>query len=105
MLTLDEADDLIALAEERHLKFSIGYSQRFNAKQALIKRSLDDGSLGQPVSVLISRHITHAGWVTRSGRESNCHRLRWRRHTTSKSPCGASSRPVSSGCTRRQLMA
>jgi predicted dehydrogenase len=57
-LTLDEADDLIALAEERHLKFSIGYSQRFNAKQALIKRSLDDRSLGQPVSVLISRHIT-----------------------------------------------
>jgi scyllo-inositol 2-dehydrogenase (NAD+) len=57
-LTLDEADDLIALSEARQLKFTIGYSQRFNNKQALIKRSLADGTLGKPVSVLISRHIT-----------------------------------------------
>jgi predicted dehydrogenase len=57
-LTLAEADELIGLAEERQLKFSVGYSQRFNAKQALIKRSLEEGTLGQPVSVLISRHIT-----------------------------------------------
>jgi predicted dehydrogenase len=51
-LTLDEADELIALAEGRGLKFTIGYSQRFNAKQALVKRSLEDGTLGEPVSVL-----------------------------------------------------
>jgi predicted dehydrogenase len=56
-LRLEEADELIALAEERGLKFTIGYSQRFNAKQALARRSLMDGSLGDPVSVLISRHI------------------------------------------------
>lgn len=57
-LTLDEADELIGLAEERGLKFAIGYSQRFNPKQALVKRSIDDGTLGTPVSGLVSRHIT-----------------------------------------------
>jgi len=57
-LTLDEADELVALAERHRLKFTIGYSQRFNAKQALVKRSLDDGTLGEPVSALVSRHIT-----------------------------------------------
>ena len=57
-LTLEEADELIELAESRGLKFTIGYSQRFNTKQALVKRSLEDGTLGEPVTVLVSRHIT-----------------------------------------------
>lgn len=57
-LTLDEADHLIEEADGRGLKFTIGYSQRFNPKQALAKRSLADGTLGRPVSALISRHIT-----------------------------------------------
>lgn len=57
-ITLDEADELIAIAERQGLKFTIGYSQRFNAKQALVKRSMDEGVLGDPVSVLISRHIS-----------------------------------------------
>lgn len=56
-LALEEADELIAISESKGLKFTIGYSQRFNSKQALAKRSIDDGSLGEPVSVLISRHI------------------------------------------------
>ncbi len=56
-LTLDEADELIALAEARNLKFSIAYSQRFNNKQSLAKRSLLDGSIGDPTSILVSRHI------------------------------------------------
>ncbi len=59
-LTLDEADELLALADAGGLKFTIGYSQRFNAKQAMIKRSIDDGTLGQVSSVLISRHITRS---------------------------------------------
>jgi predicted dehydrogenase len=59
-LGLEEADDLIELAESQDLKFTIGYSQRFNAKQALAKRSLRDGTLGDPVSVLVSRHITRS---------------------------------------------
>jgi len=57
-LTIEEADQLIEEAARRRLRFTVGYSQRFNPKQALIKRSLADGTLGTPVSVLISRHIT-----------------------------------------------
>lgn len=57
-LTLDEADDLIGVAERNNLKFTIGYSQRFNTKQAMVKRSILDGTIGTPVSALASRHIT-----------------------------------------------
>jgi len=59
-LSLEEADELIEIAEAKGLKFTIGYSQRFNAKQALAKSSLDDGTLGDPVSVLVSRHISRS---------------------------------------------
>lgn len=59
-ITLEEADELIELAESKGLKFTIGYSQRFNAKQALAKRSFNDGTLGDPVSILVSRHITRS---------------------------------------------
>jgi scyllo-inositol 2-dehydrogenase (NAD+) len=59
-ITLEEADELIDTADGKRLKFTIGYSQRFNPKQALVKRSLNDGTLGDPVSVLISRHITRS---------------------------------------------
>jgi scyllo-inositol 2-dehydrogenase (NAD+) len=57
-LELREADELIALANEKKLFFTIGYSQRFNPKFAYVKRSIDDGTIGQPVSALVSRHIT-----------------------------------------------
>jgi predicted dehydrogenase len=56
-LRLDEADELIETAEANDLKFTIGYSQRFSAKQALAKRSIDDGTLGEPTAILVSRHI------------------------------------------------
>jgi scyllo-inositol 2-dehydrogenase (NAD+) len=59
-LTLEEADELVEIAESSDLKFTIGYSQRFNPKQAMVKRSLEDGTLGDPVSVLVSRHITRS---------------------------------------------
>jgi scyllo-inositol 2-dehydrogenase (NAD+) len=59
-LTLDEADELIGLADARNLKLTIGYSQRFNAKQAMIKRAVDDGTLGRITSILLSRHITRS---------------------------------------------
>jgi predicted dehydrogenase len=57
-LELSEADELIALARANKLLFTIGYSQRFNPKFAYVKRSIDDGTIGQPVSALVSRHIT-----------------------------------------------
>jgi predicted dehydrogenase len=57
-LELAEADELISLARQKSLLFTIGYSQRFNPKFAYVKRSIDDGTIGQPVSALVSRHIT-----------------------------------------------
>ena len=57
-LTLKEADELIDLASVNNLKFTIGYSQRFNPKFAYVKKSLTDGTLGEPVSALVSRHIS-----------------------------------------------
>src|SRR5438045_3915677 len=57
-LELAEADELIAMARERQLKFTIGYSQRFNPKFAYVRKSIRDGTIGRPVSALVSRHIT-----------------------------------------------
>ena len=59
-LTLGEADDLIDLAEAGGLKLTIGYSQRFNAKQAMVKRSITAGTLGDVTSILLSRHISRS---------------------------------------------
>jgi scyllo-inositol 2-dehydrogenase (NAD+) len=57
-LSLAEADELIAVARERKLKFTVGYSQRFNPKFAYVRKSIRNGSIGRPVSALVSRHIT-----------------------------------------------
>ena len=59
-IELAQADELIALANGRGLKFSIGYSQRFNTKFAYVRRCVRDGSIGKPVSVLVSRHISRS---------------------------------------------
>jgi predicted dehydrogenase len=59
-LELHEADELIALATSKDLLFTIGYSQRFNPKFAYVKRSIDDGTIGRPISALVSRHITRS---------------------------------------------
>ena len=56
-LELHEADELIAIARKNALKFTIGYSQRFNPKFAYVKKCATDGTLGKPVSALVSRHI------------------------------------------------
>jgi scyllo-inositol 2-dehydrogenase (NAD+) len=57
-LELSEADELINLARTKGLLFTIGYSQRFNPKFAYVKRSINDGVIGQPVTALVSRNIT-----------------------------------------------
>ena len=67
-MTLDEADELIALSRKKNLKFTIGYSQRFNAKYAYVRQSVKDGTIGRPVSALVSRHITRGLGKKISGR-------------------------------------
>ena len=57
-LELWEADELIQLAKRNNLKFTIGYSQRFNPKVAFAKKKITDGTLGKVVSVLVSRHLS-----------------------------------------------
>jgi scyllo-inositol 2-dehydrogenase (NAD+) len=59
-MTLWEADELIAIAREKRLKFTIGYSQRFNPKQAYVKKCIADGTLGEPVSAMVSRHLSRS---------------------------------------------
>ena len=59
-LELWEADTLITLAKRANLKFTIGYSQRFNTKIAYAKKKITDGTLGKPVSVMVSRHLSRS---------------------------------------------
>ena len=63
-----EADDLISLSVEKKLKFTIGYSQRFNPKFAYVRKCVRDGTIGKPVSALVSRHITRGLGTKISGR-------------------------------------
>ena len=67
-VTLAEADELISLAKKKNLKFTIGYSQRFNPKYAYVRRCIRDGTIGKPVSALVSRHITRGLGKKISGR-------------------------------------
>jgi len=67
-MTLAEADELIATARTKNLKFTIGYSQRFNPKYAYVRRCIRDGTIGRPVTALVSRHITRGLGKKISGR-------------------------------------
>jgi len=67
-IDLWEADELITLARRANLKFTIGYSQRFNPKYAYAKKKLADGTLGEPVSALVSRHLSRSLGKKISGR-------------------------------------
>jgi predicted dehydrogenase len=67
-MTLEEADELIELKNGKNLKFSIGYSQRFNPKFAYVRQCIRDGTIGRPVSALVSRHITRSLGSKISGR-------------------------------------
>jgi predicted dehydrogenase len=67
-LELAEADELVALARKNNLKFSIGYSQRFNPKFAYVRKCIREGTIGRPVSALVSRHITRSLGKKISGR-------------------------------------
>jgi predicted dehydrogenase len=67
-LTLAEADELIDLSKKKKLKFTIGYSQRFNPKFAYVRKCVRDATIGRPVTALVSRHITRMLGTKISGR-------------------------------------
>ncbi len=56
--TEDEADELIALAERKKLHLTVGYSQRFNPRIAFIRKVIQSGEIGEPVTCLSSRNVT-----------------------------------------------
>jgi predicted dehydrogenase len=59
-LALKEADEMMALAKKESVKFTIGYTQRFNPKYAYVKQSLVNGTLGRPVTALVSRNVSRS---------------------------------------------
>jgi predicted dehydrogenase len=59
-MELFEADELIQIAKRNGVKFTIGYSQRFNTKVAYAKKKITDGTLGKTVSVMVSRHLSRS---------------------------------------------
>jgi myo-inositol 2-dehydrogenase/D-chiro-inositol 1-dehydrogenase len=59
-LELFEADELIEIARRSNLKFTIGYSQRFNPRLAYAKKKIAERTLGKPVSVMVSRHLSRS---------------------------------------------
>ncbi|MCC7104828.1 MAG: Gfo/Idh/MocA family oxidoreductase [Chloroflexi bacterium] len=67
-IKLSEADELLRLAREAGVKFTIGYTQRFNPKFAYLKQCVTEGKLGRPVSALISRHLTRSLGAKIAGR-------------------------------------
>ena len=102
---LHEADELIAISRQNGVKFTIGYSQRFNHKFAYVKKSIADGTIGRPVSALVQRATSRAAWARKSPAGPSSLRLPWKRPTISTSSFGASSRPSRCGCTRRSITA
>src|SRR5260221_4164139 len=56
------------MAKSKNLKFTIGYSQRFNPKFAYVRKCIRDATIGKPVTALVSRHITRMLGKKISGR-------------------------------------
>ncbi|MBS7541896.1 Gfo/Idh/MocA family protein [Ancylobacter oerskovii] len=59
-MELWEANELIELSQRNRVKFTIGYSQRFNPKIAYAKKKIADGTLGRVVNVMVSRHLSRS---------------------------------------------
>ncbi len=59
-LEMWEAGELIEIARRNRVKFTIGYSQRFNPKIAYARKKIADGTLGRVVSVMVSRHLSRS---------------------------------------------
>ncbi len=56
--TIEEAEAAYDLADAKALKISIGYSRRFDPRYVYVKKALNEGTIGDPVTCLVSRHST-----------------------------------------------
>jgi len=59
-LALKEADEMMSLAKKAGLKLTIGYTQRFNPKYAYVKQCLVNGTLGRPITAMVSRNVSRS---------------------------------------------
>ena len=66
--TIEEADRALALARQRNLKITLGYSRRFDPRYAYIHKALKGGLIGEPVTCHISRHATRELGLKITGR-------------------------------------
>jgi len=53
-----ETDEAIAIAEDRGVQLSVGYTRRFDPKYAYVNAAIKRGDIGEPVTCLVSRNIT-----------------------------------------------
>jgi predicted dehydrogenase len=60
VLSLDEADDIVATAKQNDCTAFIGYTQRFRKRYLLAKQSIDAGQLGNVVMALGKIYVTRA---------------------------------------------
>ena len=104
-LELYEADELIAIAKRNHVKFTIGYSQRFNTKFAYAKKKLERRHPrqagvgdGEPASVAQPRQEDRKPGAAVARRDGI-------RHTISISCSGSLSPPSPSASIRKGPMA
>jgi scyllo-inositol 2-dehydrogenase (NAD+) len=53
-----ETDEAIAIAEDRGVQLSVGYTRRFDPKYAYVNAAIKRGDIGEPVTCVVSRNIT-----------------------------------------------
>jgi UDP-N-acetylglucosamine 3-dehydrogenase len=53
--TVEEIDDLIGLAKERSRVLAVGHVERFNPAVRQLRRLIDDGKVGEPLSLVARR--------------------------------------------------
>ena len=54
--TLEEAQDMIRVAEENHVKLAVGHIERFNPAVQKLKEIIDEGTLGQ-LMIISTRRV------------------------------------------------
>ncbi|MED5579383.1 MAG: Gfo/Idh/MocA family oxidoreductase [Nitrospinota bacterium] len=60
VLNLDEADDIIEIANKNNTSVFVGYTQRFRKRYLLAKQSVESGNLGDVIMALGKIYVTRA---------------------------------------------